>query len=279
MVYLLLITIGIIGLIIASIFDIKTSEVPDWLNYSLISSGLGIRIIMALSEREILVFLFPLFGLVTTFLLGSLMYYTKQWGGGDAKTFMAVAALFTTMPNHNFFLFDFTINLLIIGAIYSILFSAYLYAGNKKKINSKINEYFSKDIKKLAVISFLAIVLLAIISAINTFYLIVSSAFVFLIALFLFILPIIKIVEKISLHKTMPVRKLTEGDWITEDVYMGRKLIYSKKSPGITKEQIKRILASKIEKVNVRQGIPFIPSFLLALIVTLFFKNLVSYFI
>ena len=93
--------------------------------------------------------------------------------------------------------------------------------------------------------------------------------------LYLFLLPIVHLVEKIALHKIISVKKLTEGDWITQNLYLNNKLIYNKKSPGVTKEQINKILRSKVKKVKVREGIPFIPSFLIALIITLIFKNLV----
>ena len=49
MLYIVLIVIGIIGILIAAISDIKTREIPDWLNYSLIALGLGIRIIYSIS--------------------------------------------------------------------------------------------------------------------------------------------------------------------------------------------------------------------------------------
>ena len=41
---LILLFLGILGLIMASYADIKTTEIPDWLSYSLIISGLFLRI-------------------------------------------------------------------------------------------------------------------------------------------------------------------------------------------------------------------------------------------
>ena len=58
---IILIITGLIGLIIASITDIKTREVPDWLSYSLIIIGLTIRLFYSLAYQE---WLFLIQGLI-----------------------------------------------------------------------------------------------------------------------------------------------------------------------------------------------------------------------
>ena len=93
---------------------------------------------------------------------------------------------------------------------------------------------------------------------------------------YLFVIPIIKIVET-SLIKTISVKNLTEGDWITENIYLKNKFIYNNKSPGVTKKQISQILKSKIKNLKVKEGIVFMPSFFITLIVTLLFNNLIYY--
>ena len=40
---ILLISLGLFGLLIATITDLKSREVPDYLNYFLISAGFGFR--------------------------------------------------------------------------------------------------------------------------------------------------------------------------------------------------------------------------------------------
>ena len=50
--WIFLVIVGFIGLIFATITDIKKREVPDWLNYSLIAIGLGARGIYSLLTED-----------------------------------------------------------------------------------------------------------------------------------------------------------------------------------------------------------------------------------
>jgi hypothetical protein len=83
---------------------------------------------------------------------------------------------------------------------------------------------------------------------------------------------IIKILEQIAFIKDLPVDKATEGDWVAEDILVHGKTIVRKKDLGITKEQLAELkeLAAKgkLQTVKLKYGIPFVPSFLIAFIVT-----------
>jgi len=274
MLYVVLIVIGIVGIFIAAISDIKTREIPDWLNYSLISLGLGIRIIYSISLKDPLIIFSSVIGLIIAFILGLFMYYTKQWGGGDAKSYMAIASLFTSMPDQKFFLFDFTVNLLIVGSIYTILMSIYYIF--QKKLLTKIKISFSNKIKKITIIFLVSFFMALFVYFLDVNFIIPVLLLILVLFFYLFVIPIIKIVET-SLIKTISVKNLTEGDWITENIYLKNKFIYNNKSPGVTKKQISQILKSKIKNLKVKEGIVFMPSFFITLIVTLLFNNLIYY--
>ena len=79
-----LIIIALFYVFIAMLFDIKTKEVPDWLSYSLIIISLGIEGIYSLFTKNYWIIIYGLIGASICFLFGCLMYYTKQWGGGDS---------------------------------------------------------------------------------------------------------------------------------------------------------------------------------------------------
>ena len=83
-------------------------------------------------------------------------------------------------------------------------------------------------------------------------------------------------VEQSCMFKTVSPEKLTEGDWIEGDIRLGKKVLYSKKDLGVSREQIKELVKyykkGKIRKITVKEGIPFVPSFLIAYIITLFFN-------
>ena len=49
---IIIISVVLLALLIGSFTDIKTREVPDWLNFSLIPLGLGIRLIYSLITSD-----------------------------------------------------------------------------------------------------------------------------------------------------------------------------------------------------------------------------------
>ncbi|MBI2656261.1 hypothetical protein HYX03_00805, partial [Candidatus Woesearchaeota archaeon] len=105
--------------------------------------------------------------------------------------------------------------------------------------------------------------------------LILSLAFLILTTFYLWIF--VKAIEKSAMNKLVEPSKLTEGDWIVNDVFVGKKYICGPKDLGIEKRQIKKLIGfyrqGKIKKILIKEGIPFVPSFLIAFIVTLIFGS------
>ena len=87
------IIVALIAVAIGSYTDIKTLEVPDWLNYSLIAVGLAANLIFTIYTWNPVHILKSLTGLGVSIILGILMFYTGQWGGGDSKMIMAMGSL------------------------------------------------------------------------------------------------------------------------------------------------------------------------------------------
>ncbi|HIH46870.1 TPA: hypothetical protein HA297_01090 [Candidatus Woesearchaeota archaeon] len=134
--------------------------------------------------------------------------------------------------------------------------------------------------------SFFIFVFIFIVTASSTTFLVpqrewrlaVSALFVMMILLY-WVLLLTKAVEKIAMLKHIAPERLTPGDWIAEDVIVKGKRICGPKDLGIDEQQIKTLLKLKQKKlihtVLIKEGIPFVPSFLLAFIVTLLAQNLV----
>ena len=99
--------------------------------------------------------------------------------------------------------------------------------------------------------------------------------FGFAISLFmlLYLWLMITCVEKVHMIKQIKVSKLTEGDWVIKPVEKNKKVIYEPSKTGLTKEDIMLLKKNKISRVTVKEGIPFVPSFLIAYIVTLILGN------
>src|SRR3989338_7375332 len=87
-----MIPVTLLVLLIATYTDLKTREVPDSLNYGLLFAALGLRGIWAVEEGWTF-FLSGILGAAAAFLLASVLYYTRQWGGGDAKLLLALGAV------------------------------------------------------------------------------------------------------------------------------------------------------------------------------------------
>lgn len=275
-----------ISLIIASITDIKTREVPDWLNYGLIIFGLGSRLIYSIALLDINFFLYGLAGFFVFFVIANLMFYSAQWGGGDSKLLMGLGAViglnfnFREMP----FLVIFWINIILIGAIYGLFWSFVLAFKNKNRFLRDFRERIKKSakIRRFLLIISLAVLLSAFfIDSITTRILLVilvfSSLLIFYISIF------IKSVERTCMLKLVEPEKLTEGDWIAKNVIIKKKRICGPKDLGIEKKQIKQLINLKrkglIKKVLIKEGIPFVPSFLIAFIISLWFGNWLLLFI
>ena len=265
MIELLMISIGIICTLIASYYDIKTREVPDSLNYFLISSAFVLKIFQFLFFQDIKIIKIAIFSFLLLFLFSYLMYKTGQWGGGDVKLLAGLSILFASFSNDRFpFFIRFVLNLLIIGAIYGIAYLIFLMIKNFKIIKREIDF-------KIKILS-LFLFLLAI------FFLISDLPFKLVYVFFFFIAalyPPIKVTERMCFEKYVSVGKLTEGDWLIDDVKKNGKIIVKKRKIGLTKEDIKKLKEAKIKKVRIKEGIPFVPSIFLSILFTLVYKELI----
>jgi Flp pilus assembly protein protease CpaA len=276
----LIVIIIILYLIFASISDIKTREVPDYLSYSLVIIVSVLKVLDAVTKKDIRILLYSFIGFAIFYGLSLLMYYSRQWGGGDAKLLISLGIAFPTYPesllrfltpNLNIpFLLIIVINLLILGSIYSFIYIFIIIIKNRKRLKEikiKINRY-------LLIIPILFIVIsLFIPSPLK----IISLFIAFLSLIYPYLLGLIKDIERICMLQTIPLSKLTEGDWIPKSIYYKKKLIYNRNSPGITKKQIALLKKYKFKKITVKYGIPFVPSFLFAVIFSLLLGNLIPF--
>jgi prepilin signal peptidase PulO-like enzyme (type II secretory pathway) len=159
-----------------------------------------------------------------------------------------------------------------------MIWSIILAIINRKKFMEKLKKSIDKKkrFNTLLLISILIIVL--DILFIKNYVIKAIIAIIFsLIILYYYLSIIVKAVEDSSLYKIVPVSKLTEGDWVSKNIRLRHRLIYRKDSLGIDKKQINLLKKSKIKRVEIKEGIPFIPSIFLATLATLLFGNLMSF--
>ena len=275
-------SLSFIALFIGSITDLKTREVPDRVNYGLIFSGLGLNLLFSIIYSSSYYIINSIIGLAVFFGIAYIMFYAGQWGGGDSKILMGLGAMvgidvgFKTPQ----FLLGFFINALFAGAVYGLLWSIYLAFKNRKKFKRELNKILSdKNVDKARkfILAILVLLLAALFLA-RLYYVkifVLSLALIILTAFYLWIF--VKAIEKSAMYKLVEPSKLTEGDWIVYDVYVGKQYICGPKDLGINKNQIQKLIhlykKRKIKKILVKEGIPFVPSFLVAFIVTLVLGN------
>jgi len=139
-------SVTFIYLLIASISDLRTREVYDWLNYGAVASGLGINLIFTLANFDYMFAFKSLLGFGVFFVIAYALFYTGQWGGGDSKILMGLGAMIGIDVSFKTpqFLAWFFINALVIGAIYGLFWSMFLVFKNRKK--------FSKEFKKILLV-------------------------------------------------------------------------------------------------------------------------------
>lgn len=283
----ILLVLAFIVLLIGSYADFKYREIPDWLNFAGIFMGLVIRAMYSFNEFDWSYVGHGFFGLIILGIFGTIMFYTGQWGGGDAKMFMALGSLlgFNISITDNYAIY-FLINLVIASFIYTIIWLLFLTMKNFEQVKKEYKtissqKWFLGFKKTCVVLLFIAIVLMFVILTPPQIKFIMFIILAFPTVL-LYSYAYVKSVEISSFHRHVVPSELTEGDWIIGEVKMDGEIICSEKDLGISKEQISKLCElyknGKIKNVLMKTGMPFVPSFFLAFILTLIWQNPLVYF-
>ncbi len=287
-IYIPILILTSIALLIASIFDIKTREVPDLLNYCLIFVGIGLRAVYSAVTFDWSFLLAGLAGLGVFFAFALILFYAGQWGGGDSKLLMGMGAMFgidvkfNAFSNSfnalntvaNSFIINFFVNMLAAGAIYGLIWSIVLAVKNRKKLITAFFEMVrQRNVKIIRIIMFVAMFVLLILAIfVRDFaysFIMITGAIIIYLTVYFWIFT--KAIEKVCMIKKLSPNKLTEGDWIAEEVFIKGKYICGPKDLGIEKEQITLLKKLRVRFILVKEGIPFIPSFLFGFLLTLMF--------
>ena len=265
-------------LLIATFTDLKSLEVPDWLTHGGIILGVLLGLFFSLLNWSIWPLALSLAGLAITFAIACLMFYTGQWGGGDAKLLMAMGALIGFELNPFSFGVSFLVNLVFLGGIWGIAWSVYLALRSRAKtwkVFKKIRqEPKYRRVRAASVVTTTILLVLSFFWTEVQVPLVVLAILVYLLAILVIFT---KSVELSAMEQWVTPDKLTEGDWLVKPVKAGGKTISPQKT-GLAQEQVdllkKAYKHKKIDKVLVKYGVPFVPAFLLAFLATLGVGNI-----
>lgn len=276
-------SIAFLYLLAGSISDIKTREVPDWSNYGLIAVGFASNLIFSLALSDWSYFLNSIIGFGIFFILAIALFYLGQWGGGDSKMLMGIGALYGLGLSwqSSSFLISFIINSLLAGALWGIGWSIFLALKNRKKFLKELKKHTKQKIfKTIRLVVLILSGLLLIFSLLISQMALIFLSFAILLIFVFYLWLLIKAVEKSCMFKLVEPSKLTEGDWIAREVKHKGRYICGPKDLGIEKKQIKILKKlyreKKIKKILVKEGIPFVPSFLFGWLTAVGYGNVMK---
>lgn len=284
----ILYSVALACMLFSSISDIKKLEVPDFASYFMIASGIGIRLIFSILQNNFFTLLDGILGLGAFCLIGIIMYYAGQWGGGDAKIMMGFGALAGVglksiiqgeipFPAVAFFC------MLVSGAVIGVIYSTVLFFRNRKKVSREFSKSRQKrsSFEKAAIL--LSILALVIIFFSSRFYpdwqlrammlsLPIAALGMFYLSIFL------NAVQECCMNRLISPEKLTEGDWLAQDVVVAGRVVVKKSRTGLELPELKRILSlqrkGRIKLIKVKYGMPFVPSFFLGLLAAIIMRIL-----
>ncbi len=260
--------IGFFIFSLGSITDFRKREVPDYINYSFILFAVLLRIFWFFESKDFRHLIFPVIWGGLFYIISLIFCHAKIWGGGDSKALIASAVLFSYFPMEGeipFFVY-FVVNVFFYGAVYSVFYCTIIALKNYKKLAV----VFSKDNKLI-----LAFILPWVLAMPLMFIFRDMSKIFFVFAVFINITLLLKIVEDEFFYKFVNSKELVEGDWIVNTIKINGKVVYdSKKEPYVEKKHLK-LLKNYGKKIKIREGVPFIPSFLIGLLMTIMNKTAV----
>lgn len=264
--YYFLFGIALVWIVFAVVQDLKKREISNWLNFSLIGFALAYRAFYASAFGEWKFFAFGLIGFGMFFALANAFYYSRIFGGGDAKLLMGLGAI---LPFESFWDFafaglGFVLLLFLTGAGYSIVYSAFIAGKNwvrfKKRLALKI-----ENNKYLFLASFAFSALFFALMKDYPFAAYSGGIFILILPLAYFYL---NAVDECMVNLTHP-SKLSEGDWLERDIRIGGKVV-RKSVHGLSVEDI-ALLRKFGKRALIKEGIPFAPVFLISFLIMVSF--------
>jgi len=253
------------GIVVASLQDLKRREVDNWLNLFLLVSSLVFVFYGGILSERVDVIFHMAFLLVVMFVVMNLFYYGRVFAGGDAKLLFAMTAFFLgstfweSMTNAGVFL----LFLMISGSVYGLIYSGVLWFKNREKVGREM----SVVAKKIKVVYLLGFGVILMFLGFVNFVLFLIGVFIFVFSL-LFVFA--KGLENVSMIREVPGKELREGDWLVKDVEVGSRIIKANWD-GLSLSDLKLLKNKK--KVVIKEGLPFVPAFLITFLGYVFLKG------
>lgn len=177
-------------------------------------------------------------------------------------------------------LLRFFILMLLAGAVYGLAWSVTLAVRNRGKVLKELkkvsrNRQMTRMRRIILMVAAVLLVVGFIIRGVGGIML-TSLAVVIVFGLYLWIFA--RLVERCCMQRWVSPKELTEGDWVVDRVMDGKRVVCDPKDLGLENDQISRLVKmqrkGKIKKVLIKEGIPFVPSFLAAFVLAFLLPDL-----
>lgn len=254
---------ALVWTLFASIQDLKTQEVANWLTFSFVLTTLAYRIFYSIFNNSYDLFILGIIGIVFFFLLSEGLYYARVFGGGDAKLLVGFGGVFPygSWIDVAVYGLGFVVLLLVIGVLYSVIASIFIAVRKRKEFVRSFQSLSKKYFLYYVILTLIFLILLSLIfSKWLVSILLFSFAVLFIFYLFL------RAVDEGCMISLVKPEKLRPGDWLVEDLKIGGKKITASVH-GLNEKEI-AFLKKHRKSVRIRGGIPFVPAFLITLIFT-----------
>jgi Flp pilus assembly protein protease CpaA len=252
-----------IGIVVAGLQDLRRKEVDNWLNLFLLVASFAFVFYRAIFEGDGSIIIRAGFSLVVMFVLMNVFYYGRVFAGGDAKLLFAMTVFFVgvTFNETLINIGVFVALLMVSGSVYGLFYSLALYFRDVRKVNKEMGKMVKGRwwMAGTGVIVFL-------IGFFNWVFFIVGAFGLLSMGLYVFA----KGLEVVSMVKVVSGKELREGDWLVEDAKIGEKVIEANWD-GLSLDDIELLKSKK--KVKIKEGLPFVPAFLIAFLGYVFLRE------
>lgn len=217
--------VALLGSALAGLYDLKTTEIPDWISLGMVATGLLINLSWSVVQwNPTYIFQSAAVGSVF-FTFGLVMYMAGQWGGGDAKVLTGIGTLVPSLPAFSSaeLLFPFSatllVNVFVIGAVYMIVY-AVVFSLTKKGILADFKERTVSNKGRIALISLLPLApaFIYYVQVGLDIYLSYLLVLIPTFALLLLLMRFLKAVEDTGFEKEIAAGKLEPGDMLADEV-------------------------------------------------------------
>jgi Flp pilus assembly protein protease CpaA len=255
--------ITFLWIMFATVQDLRTREVANWLTFSLIAVALAYRGFVAAFSGAWGIWWWGVIGCAVFVLLAHAFYYGRVFAGGDAKLLMGTGIALPYQSLNELILWGstFLFALFFCGALYTLVYSVRLVVVNRKAFGT----VFFSELKKqrwLFVFSVVVACVLALVVAGNDDMRLLGVVAIALVLVIPLLYAYLQSIEHACLIRLRKPKELREGDWLVKTVRVGNKKIAASVH-GLSSDEI-RLLQRYRKQVMIKEGVPFVPAFLIA---------------